>query len=56
MNDVIADAMYIEDTNGGRQKVLYADGEVINLKRISQRRINNMTTRQLEKGVNSDVA
>ena len=48
MNDCIADAMYIEDTNGGQQKILYADGEVIRIKRDMQRKLNSDTALMLE--------
>ena len=33
MTDVIADAMYVEDSTGQRQKILYADGERIRHKK-----------------------
>lgn len=52
MNDVIADAMYIQDTNGGQQKILYADGEGIARKKIAQRKILNIAKKQLENDTN----
>lgn len=45
MNDVIADAMYIQDTNGGQQKILYADGAAISAKKISQRKLQAISTK-----------
>lgn len=52
MNDCIADAMYIEDTQGQRQKILYAEGEGIQRKKIMQRKLLKATQEQLEKGAN----
>jgi len=48
MNDVINDAMYIEDSTGQRQKILYADGEGIHQKKIAQKLINSERQKQIE--------
>ncbi len=54
MDDCIADAMYIEDTNGGRQKLLYADGEAIQRKKIMQRKIYESQKDTIAKRLNGE--
>jgi hypothetical protein len=56
MDDVIADAMYIEETNGGEQKILYADGAAIQRKKIAQRKMTEAMRKMMDKGFTSEAA
>ena len=49
MSDVIADALYIEDSTGQRQKILYADGERIKHKKQMILDAQNLELEQQEK-------
>jgi hypothetical protein len=53
MSDVIADALYIEDSTGQRQKILYADGERIKHKKqmiIDAQNLDREQERKQENG------
>jgi hypothetical protein len=49
MSDVIADALYIEDSTGQRQKILYADGERIKMKKLMILEAQNQEREQEKK-------